>query len=119
MLTTKWRVGARAPEKSIHRPAPSGTLIDLLPTNDALVSPSVSFDGSTFFSVNPTFALPSTTVIVYRPAFSEVDETGLPPRAEAQLPGRADGRRERPAVRQRLRADDVRVVHVRSGLPGR
>ena len=62
--TTKWRVGTPAPEKNIHRPAPSWTLIDLLPTNAALVSTSVRFDGSTFFSVNPALALPSTTVIV-------------------------------------------------------
>ncbi len=64
VLTTNWRGAAPEAEKSVHRPAPSWILIDLLPSNAALVSPSVSFNGATFFSVNPAFALASTTVIV-------------------------------------------------------
>ena len=64
MLTTNWRVAEPAPEKNAHRPAPSWTLNDFLPTYAEPVSASGRFDGLTFFSVNPAFALPSTTVIV-------------------------------------------------------
>ena len=59
-----WRVAAPAPEMNVHRPAPSWTLNDFLPTNATLVSARDRFDGLTFLSVNPAFALPSTTVIV-------------------------------------------------------